>query len=309
MKIQKKTLFTGLLILLGLGIMVIIVSNYQKKQALIIAEKQTEIAQELAIASAAKNEATASGWQVFYNLEYTGVPNFRPTATAASAADDFAFLDASQQQIIVVEAASKKFFSLAPPAAAAPTTTIGYQDNQLLAYADGIYLEDGSYTGQWERISPACAAQNVISLIKFDQNYYLTEQTGTIWKVTFADGVWQQTDIRLAQTAANVSDVVIDGYIYLSTDSGLIQYLRGDQTNWHLDTTLTPPVYLTKSADSWFVLTPAAGQIQQFTATWQAAAVFPHDLLTQARWIWLNAAGTQIFVSQDNLLYFYDLTF
>ncbi|MDO5561176.1 MAG: hypothetical protein Q4G02_00130 [bacterium] len=306
MKLSRSVIIKIILIILGVGLLIFIVKNYQPQQAQIISQQQEKIATQLALNTGVPQQQDLQTWQVFYNLEYTGLENFQVSTLVANTFNQVALLDATTQQLLLIDLASKSFELLSLPNFGLATTALAWDGDTLLAYSDALYAYQQK-TKTWQPLtSPLVLPTRVTLLQKFDQNYYLFG-ANTIQKLNLATNDGQKNSNWLNEgesVGQNLIDVWIDGTIFVSDQNlGLRQYLRGREVATKIAANLVPPLYLAKKSDDFFVLSSTQGEITRFNENGEALQTWSEPLLQGSRWLWFNAEQTNLFVLKDNLLY------
>lgn len=306
MQLTRSIIIKVILIILGAGLLVFIIKNYQPQQAQIISQQQEKIASQLALNTGAFEQQRPETWQVFYNLEYTGLENFQVAALVANAFDQVALLDAVAARLLIIDVSSKSFNLLPLPESGSAITTLAWDGETLLAYGDALYAYQKK-TAAWQPLTSQLALPaKAILLQKFDQNYYIFG-ANMIQKLNLLTNDGQKNASWLAEgesVGQNLVDVWIDGTIFVSDQNlGLRQYLRGREIATKVAANLTPPLYLAKKADDFFVLSSAEGEITRFNAKGEVLQTWSDPLLQGSRWLWFDSEQTSLFVLKDNLLY------
>lgn len=307
MKINKENLLKIASFLLGGGLLILMIVSYQKKQAVIINEKEAEIARELAINQKNETEKEKSGKQIFYDLSLMGVENFQPTSVVVSKTNQWGMLAENSQQIVIINGENKKFIKIPLPMTAVPVSALAWNENNLIAYAGALY-EYKEKANTWEKISADLGEGKANLLAKFDLNYYLVG-ANSLQKLVFNTSGWQKAEKWLdeKEILGNLPiDLWIDGSIYVSDQVlGVKQFIRGQATTWNLEKSLLPPLYLAKNGEEFVVLAPKMGAVFRLNQKGEKIAAFEDEDLIDCRFVWLKE--NSFFTIKNNFVYNFSL--
>lgn len=307
MKIEKAKFFQLLLFLGGSGLLVLMIINYQKKQATIISEKQKEIATELAIEQKEQLTTEKINGQIFYDLSLMGIENFQPTAVAISQTNQWAFLDENSQKIVVLNQENKKFAAIALPLSASKTSALTWNNETLVVYAGALYQYQEKKQ-LWNKLTPDFGEGEMNLLEKFDLNYYLLG-ANSLQKIIFTTRGWQKTESWLAEGETKGAVPIgmwIDGSIYISDQTtGVKQFSQGKATTWKIKENLIPPLYLAKNGEDFIILAPQMKTVFRFDKNGERLAFFQNENLAGCQFIWLK--DKSFLTIKNNLIYNYNL--
>lgn len=307
MKIKKEELLKVVMIVGSAGLLILMVVNYQQKQALIINDKQQEIAKELAISQENKTKAEKVSESVLYDLSLMGVDNFQPTGVAVSKTGRWGLLDENSQQMVIINGENKKFTKITPPLTAAKTSAFTWDDDILIVYAGGLYAYQENDVS-WKKITGDLPEGKANLLGKFNLNYYLLG-ANSLQKIIFTTEGWQKTEAWLAagtNSGSNPLDLWIDGSIYVSDQAlGIRQFTRGELTNWKTNEEMEPPLYLAKNNEDFIVLAPKIKTVFRLNKKGEKIAAFTDERLADCQFIWLKE--NSFFTIKNNLIYNFNL--
>jgi len=246
----------------------------------------------------------SSGWREAYDLELTGT-GITPEAVSFDR-DTAAVLDRTQQEALLVDLRTKNFTRL--PALPGQTQAILADEDEIFVYADGVYRYSRDKDTWVAEVANIFVPAPVSQLRLFDDNFYLFGDALAYKISTKGESAGRaESWIDEGETwPTQLTDVYLDGYVYLSTPEGVTRWRRGEPTAWPSEATPSAHMYLTGDGDETiWCLDASTGHLSTLSDSGELVAVTGAPQLTGARFLGYHPDDDLIFTLIDRKIYQY----